>query len=577
MLDGKVINQSKQHGPSFMHDMNRGMKIGMVNMDEAGLSEWSAYGETIPILFDKVSENLKWIDLFIGSNANASDQSCLKIPMPDFSRYVNMDMVVVKVPCNPFAEEWQRDVFRLQLHLVVSNMVVKRGKRGAKVVVESKCRPMVEIFRCEDLLKEEGQWWYYEPDLKRLEQIVSLHPGTCELVLPQKGRINNVYNVKKKSTKLEAYATVLHSSESYVCGAITLAQSLLKTGTTHDLILLIDTSISVPKRQALAAAGWTIRIIKRIRSKQAKNNTYNMYNYTKLRLWQLTDYHKIIFIDSDIIVLRNLDHLFYYPQLSAKTDHDSIFNSGVMVIEPSNCTFMHFTQRMNEIISYNGGDQGFLNEIFVHWHILPRNVNSFTFFSPNIKTEELNIRNRLLAADPPQLYAIHYFGIKPWLCYRDYDCNWDIRDLRMYASDVAHHRWWKVHDEMDESLQKHCNLTPKMKMMLNSNRKMAKEAMFPDEHWRINVDSFTCPASFPWHTGKNVSRDPFPKSMEFNADDYATLVARPAPFRKFPEPFLCLIGMSRNYTLDEDNFPTFLHDDGTGGCLPTYIVQLVII
>ncbi|GJW88086.1 UDP-glucuronate:xylan alpha-glucuronosyltransferase 2 isoform X1 [Tanacetum coccineum] len=531
MLDGKIINQSKQHGPSFMHDMRRGMKIGMVNMDEACLSEWSAYGETIPILFDKVSENLKWIDLFIGSNVNASDQSCRKIPMPDFSTYVNMDMVVVKVPCKPFAEEWQRDVFRLQLHLVASNMVVKRGKRGAKVVLESKCRPMVEIFWCEDLLKE-GQWWYYEPDLKRLEQIVSLHPGTCELILPQKGnivaalmidkliekadgfagvipvnaasiivitvamklpidlsspmpgRINNVYNVKKKSTKLEAYATLLHSSESYVCGAITLAQSLLKTGTTRDLILLIDTSISVPKRQALAAAGWTIRIIKRIRSKQAKHNTYNIYNYTKLRLWQLTDYHKIIFIDSDIIVLRNLDHLFSYPQLTAKSDHDSIFNSGVMVIEPSNCTFMHFTQRMNEIISYNGGDQGFLNEIFVYWHVLPRNVNSFTFFSPNITTEELNIRNRLLAADPPQLYAIHYFGIKPWFCYRDYACNWDIKDLRMYASDVAHHRWWKVHDDMDESLQKHCDLTPKMKMMLKSIRKMAKEARaLEDQHY----------------------------------------------------------------------------------------------
>nr|GEW84153.1 UDP-glucuronate:xylan alpha-glucuronosyltransferase 2 isoform X1 [Tanacetum cinerariifolium] len=448
VLDGKVINQSKRHGPSFMLDMKRGMKIGMVNMDEAGFSEWSAYGETIPISFDKVSENLKWIDLFIGSNGNASYQSCHKIPMPDFSKYVNMDMVVVKVPCKPLTEEWQRDVFRLQLHLVASNMVVKRGKRGAKVVVESKCRPMVEIFR-----------------------------------------INNVNN---KSTKLEAYATVLHSSESYVCGAITLAQSLLKTGTTRDLILLIDTSISVPKRQALAAAGWTIRIIKRIRNKQAKNNTYNMYNYTKLRLWQLTDYHKIIFIDSDIIVLRNLDHLFSYPQLAAKSDHDSIFNSGVMVIEPSNCTFMHFTQRMNEIISYNGGDQGFLNEFFVYWHILPKNVNSFTFFSPNITTEALNIRNRLFAADPPQLYAIHYFGIKPWLCYRDYDCNWDIKYLRMYASDMAHHRWWKVYDEMVQSLQKHCNLTPKMKMMLEFNRKKAKEAMFSDEHWRINVTDPRC-------------------------------------------------------------------------------------
>nr|GEX10543.1 palmitoyl-acyl carrier protein thioesterase [Tanacetum cinerariifolium] len=77
------------------------------------------------------------------------------------------------------------------------------------------------------------------------------------------------------------------------------------------------------------------------------------------------------------------------------------------------------------------------------------------------------------------------------------------------------------------------------------------------------VDFFACPASFPWHTGKNVSRDPFPKSTEFSADDYVVLVAHPALFRKFLEPFLCLIWLSHNYTLDEDTYPTFLRDDGT--------------
>ncbi|GKD77407.1 hypothetical protein Tco_1340028, partial [Tanacetum coccineum] len=77
------------------------------------------------------------------------------------------------------------------------------------------------------------------------------------------------------------------------------------------------------------------------------------------------------------------------------------------------------------------------------------------------------------------------------------------------------------------------------------------------------VDSFTYPASFLWHTDKNVSRYPFPKSTEFSADDYVVLIAYPALFQKFLEPFLCLIGMSRNYTLDEDTCPTFLHDDGT--------------
>ncbi|GKG12127.1 hypothetical protein Tco_0346364, partial [Tanacetum coccineum] len=38
------------------------------------------------------------------------------------------------------------------------------------------------------------------------------------------------------------------------------------------------------------------------------------------------------------------------------------------------------------------------------------------------------------------------------------------------------------------------------------------------------VDAFACPDSFPWHTDKNVFRDPLPKSIEFNVDDYAALL-----------------------------------------------------
>nr|GEW83977.1 hypothetical protein [Tanacetum cinerariifolium] len=61
----------------------------------------------------------------------------------------------------------------------------------------------------------------------------------------------------------------------------------------------------------------------------------------------------------------------------------------------------------------------------------------------------------------------------------------------------------------------------------------------------------------------NSLKYPFRKSTEFSADDYAVLVAHPSTFRKFLDPFLCLIKMSRNYTLDEDTYPTFLDHDGT--------------
>ncbi|GKB25565.1 hypothetical protein Tco_0864966 [Tanacetum coccineum] len=65
---------------------------------------------------------------------------------------------------------------------------------------------------------------------------------------------------------------------------------------------------------------------------------------------------------------------------------------------------------------------------------------------------------------------------------------------------------------------------------------------------------------FSWHTSKSVSRDPVPKSFKFNAEHYATLVAYPALFHKYPEPFFCLVGISRHYTLDENTYPQFLCD-----------------
>ncbi|GKE70861.1 hypothetical protein Tco_1528933, partial [Tanacetum coccineum] len=60
--------------------------------------------------------------------------------------------------------------------------------------------------------------------------------------------------------------------------------------------------------------------------------------------------------------------------------------------------------------------------------------------------------------------------------------------------------------------------------------------------------------------GKGVPKDPFPKSSEFNAKHYAILVAHPAPFHKYSEPFLCLVGINRYYTLDGDTYLEFLRD-----------------
>ncbi|GJX96010.1 hypothetical protein Tco_0351808 [Tanacetum coccineum] len=85
------------------------------------------------------------------------------------------------------------------------------------------------------------------------------------------------------------------------------------------------------------------------------------------------------------------------------------------------------------------------------------------------------------------------------------------------------------------------------------------------KNWNDNffwVDDFACPSSFLWRTAKHVIRDPALVADDFNEQDYATLVAHPFPFQKFPEAFLCLVGLSRHYTLDEETYPRFLHKNG---------------
>ncbi|KAF9622515.1 hypothetical protein IFM89_031919 [Coptis chinensis] len=440
-------------------------------MDNEDLSEWNCIGETRPVRFQRVSKIFEWSDLF-PEWIDEEEES--DIPRRDGrGKYSVYKFISYQPTC------WRGKE--------------KRDGRGrTKIIFLSTCRPMLELFRCDDLVERDGDWWWYEPEMRRLEQKVSLPVGSCKLSLPLWGQGNDeVYDLSKikkqtQTVKREAYATVLHSSESYVCGAIALAQSIIQTGTKRDLVMLIDNSISQSKCDALAASGWKIRVIKRIRNPKAEKNSYNEYNYSKFRLWQLTDYDKIIFIDADIVVLRNLDLLFHFPQMSATGNDGSIFNSGIMTIEPSNCTFKILMEGRKEIVSYNGGDQGFLNEVFVWWHRFPRRVNYLKNFWANT-TLEASVKNQLFGSDPPKLYSIHFLGLKPWHCYRDYDCNWDIAEQHVYASDIAHRRWWALHDSMDKSLQQFCGLTQQRKIELDWDRMKAKEMRLQDWHWRVNI------------------------------------------------------------------------------------------
>ncbi|KAK6152994.1 hypothetical protein DH2020_012633 [Rehmannia glutinosa] len=463
--------------------------IGLVNFNKREIDEWKhlipSAKTHLVLQLDYAEKNVTWESLYpewIDEEQEDEVPSCPSLPKVEVPRQ-RLDLIAVKLPCRNQGN-WSRDIARLHLQISAARLAASfKGNYPVHLLFLTRCFPLPNLFSCKDLVAREGNVWVYKPRLDALREKLQLPIGSCELALPL-GSIERYYSGRRQR---EAYATILHSAHDYVCGAITAAQSIRMSGSTRDLVILVDETISEYHRSGLELAGWKVRTINRIRNPKAEKDAYNEWNYSKFRLWQLTDYDKIIFIDADLLILRNIDFLFGMPEISATGNNGTLFNSGVMVVEPSSCTFQLLMDHINEIESYNGGDQGYLNEIFTWWHRIPKHMNFLKNFWIGDDEFVKQKKIRLFEADPPILYVLHYLGNKPWMCFRDYDCNWNVDILQEFASDVAHEKWWKVHDAMPEKLQEFCLLVSKQKAQLEWDRRQAEKGNYTDGHWKIKI------------------------------------------------------------------------------------------
>ncbi|GKE39086.1 hypothetical protein Tco_1462491, partial [Tanacetum coccineum] len=87
------------------------------------------------------------------------------------------------------------------------------------------------------------------------------------------------------------------------------------------------------------------------------------------------------------------------------------------------------------------------------------------------------------------------------------------------------------------------------------------------------VDEFVVPASsrFGWFSGTNIVKDRAPTVSEYNVEHANTLIAQASPFLRFPEEFLCWVGISRNYLFNKDTYPRFEYEGGEGMDLNAFI------
>ncbi|TFK36953.1 hypothetical protein BDQ12DRAFT_686149 [Crucibulum laeve] len=171
---------------------------------------------------------------------------------------------------------------------------------------------------------------------------------------------------------------------------------------------------------------------------------------TKLHIFRLTQYSKVIFLDADVLPIRPLSHLFKLPyEFSAVPDvgWPDIFNSGVLVLTPGEDKFTQINDLLKTKGTWDGGDQGILNE----WCGGDWNRLSFTYnTTPTAAYTYAPAYERYGS----QISAIHFIGSnKPWKSI-SYRAPFTSRDpaksdsvQQAYDYESLVDRWYSVYDK----------------------------------------------------------------------------------------------------------------------------------
>jgi alpha-N-acetylglucosamine transferase len=231
----------------------------------------------------------------------------------------------------------------------------------------------------------------------------------------------------KKADAAYAFATLLFS-DNYVPGAVTLGAALSKMISRSsrsrrvDMVCMVTAGVSERARAVLIAAGWThIVPVEQLDNPHQQQHSGMLRKewkgtYTKLHAWELISYRRVIFVDADMMVigsgmLETVNHhvlaLFDNPELSMAPDCCDKYNSGLMVLQPSMSTFnaMILAAPKPDFISYDGGDQGFLNVFFENR--ISRIPSRF-----NAEQRTLDLNPHAWSVD--DLFMIHFSYYKPW-------------------------------------------------------------------------------------------------------------------------------------------------------------------
>jgi len=217
----------------------------------------------------------------------------------------------------------------------------------------------------------------------------------------------------------QAFVT-LATNDSYGKGAYVLGKSLKNTGTSRQLVMLVTDGVSAAQRTQLNEVWDKLVDITLMDSNDLANLALLKRpelgcTFSKLKAWTLTEYEKCVFLDADTLVLQNIDDLFEREELSAAPDigWPDCFNSGVFVMRPSQETYAGLINHAKNFGSFDGGDQGLLNEFFSDWST--SDMSRHLPFTYNTVSAAVYSYTPAFKRYGKDIKIVHFLGaVKPW-------------------------------------------------------------------------------------------------------------------------------------------------------------------
>ncbi len=226
------------------------------------------------------------------------------------------------------------------------------------------------------------------------------------------------------NTESKAYVTVL-TNKNYLLGVLILADSLDKILSKYPLYVLVPKNLSNGVKKYLLKKNINIITMNNFSDDVIqRNNNLDYWKETlfKLKVFNLIRFSKIVFLDADMIILKNIDYLFNYPHMSAVAAGQILhqdwnrLNSGLMVIEPSKEEYEGIIKNIDAVYDeciakgQGFGDQDVINAFFKNWPVqkelhLDEGYNVMLGYAGYINKKDHDY----------DIYVYHFTGAeKPW-------------------------------------------------------------------------------------------------------------------------------------------------------------------